>query len=188
MLKIKRLIIDNKILMLYSFLLLLLLFLLVVLLYENAYKTLYFVCVSTAFSSLIIGQNNSISIFKLGLGMTRKEIEKKLISELLLLIIYSLILIAFDILFIYIVLGKIEIQLRVIIFTFLTSLILSLLAVLIRNNYKNIKLMIFLLLTTITIIALLIWISNQLISNIVLIFVIVIMYYINRYNIYHKQL
>ena len=170
-----------------SFLLLVLLFLLVILLDDKVNASLYFVCIASGMCSLIIGENNSLSITKLGLGLTREKIEYNLIKELLILSINSIVLIGFDVLFVFIVTGKLNIKFRFIIFTYLLSLVVCLLVTFMKMNYKDKKLMLIPLGILLAIVGIL-FIRNYIIVDILLLLIIVGLYFLNRYNIYHKEI
>lgn len=178
---------NYKRLIITSIVLLLLLFLLVILLGDKATSSLYFVCFASGMCSLIIGENNCLSVKKLGLGLTREKIEYNLIKELLILSVNSILLIGFDILFIFIVTKTLNIKLRFIIFTYLLSLILCLLIIFIKMNYKDHKL-IWIAGVILAIIVGILFIKNYIIVDIILALIIVGLYFLNRYNIYHKEL
>ena len=182
--KIKNIKLYKK-LILSNLLLIAFLFFFVILLGENASLTLYLICFSSGMSSLLVGQNNSISTFSLGLGKTRKETEYNLIKEIVLTSFNTIILIGFDLLFIFIVNKSVDTKIRFIIFTYLLSLLLCLLSNFVKMNYKNIKLMIIpltILLITIGIM----FINNFIIIDIIILALILGLYFINRYNIYNK--
>lgn len=185
---LKSVIKKNKDIIKYLSVIIILLFLLVILLYEDAYKTLYIVCLSSAFSAVLIGQNNSVSKLKLGFGITRKEIELQLIKDLIVLLVNTIILICFNMLFIYIVLNTIKLQLRIIIFSFLVSLFLSFLALFIKNNINNKKFILIIIIISIIVLVISYLIPNKIITNIILVITIVFLYFVNRYNIYHNEI
>lgn len=172
----------------YNILLLITLFIVIIILYEKSYNALYIVCVVTAGSGLIIGQTSGLNLFSLGIGQTRKRIEIKLLKQLLFLILYSLSLMLFTILFILIIYRSLQFRFGIIAFSYLISLVLSQLSLYITLNSKRKKKMILGSLIIIGIVILLLLISNKTVSNILLLILIPIIYFENRYSLYHNEI
>lgn len=172
----------------YNCLLLIMLFIIVIMLYEKAHNTIYIVCLTTACSSFLIGQNNGLSLFDLGIGQTRKQIELKLIKQLIFLIVYAIIIIFIDVLFILIVVKTINIKISIILFTFLISLVISQISLFITLNLDNKKNLLLGSIIISCIIILSFIISNKIVSDLILIIFIALSYYFNRYMIYHKEI
>ena len=172
----------------YNILLLIALFIVVIILYEKSYNALYIVCVVTAGSGLIIGQTSGLNLFSLGMGQTRKKLEIKLLKQLLFLILYSLSLMLCTILFILIIYRSLHFRFSIIFFTYLISLILSQLSLYITLNSNSKKKIILGSLIIIGIVILLLLISNKIVSNILLLIFLPIIYFENRYSLYHKEI
>lgn len=172
----------------YGTILLLITFLLNILLLEEADKTLYLLSLTCGFSSFVILRQNSLTIEKLGFGITRREIERIFLLELLYIIIYSIIYISFDALFIYIINNKINASILRIIEYYLASLFISLFISFIKNNIKNKTKTIYIFLLTIISLIIVIFIENLIIIDILLIIIIIVLYFINRHVFYNDDI
>lgn len=172
----------------YGLILLLITFLFNILLYENAHKTLYLLSITCGFSTFIILRANTITVEKIGFGMTRKEIERIFLFEILYIVAYSIILIAFDVLFVYIVKGKLNVSFLRIIEYYQVSFFLSLFIAFLRNNIKKTNKMIFIFLLTISLLIIIMTIKNLYIVNILLTIIIVSLYFINRHIFYNEDI
>lgn len=172
----------------YGLLLLLFTFLFNILLYEKASKTIYLLSITCGFSSFVILRENTITVQKLGFGMTRKEVERIFLLELVYIIVYSIILISMDVLFIYIVTSKLDFSILRVIEYFLSSFFFSLFISFIRNNIKNKWKTIYIISLTVVIIIIVIFIPNLIITNILLLCTIITLYFINRHIFYNDDI
>jgi len=172
----------------YGSILLFVTFLLNILLYEYAYKTIYLLSITCGFSSFVILRQNSLTIEKLGFGITRREIEKIFLFELLYIMMYSIILISLDALFIFIIQNKFNISILRIIEYYLSSLFISLFICFIKNNINNKWKTIYIFILTVISLIIVIFIKNLIIINILLTLIIVTLYFINRHIFYNDDI
>ncbi len=165
-----------------------LLLLITIFLKSDANISLYTLCLSAGVSSLVIGMNNQLDIKKLGFGLTRKYIFKQFIQDISIMVALTFVLIMFNVLFAYIVNSVYEIQYRLLIMTYLSSLTISMLGILFINIYKKKMFLIILISSIVFVIAMLWIIYNAIVINIILGLIIIGLYFLNRYLIYNADL
>ncbi len=157
---------------------LLLMFLVDILLKEEASYSLYILSLTTGVFSFLIGQMYSLKDHRLGFGKTRRQLEKEFIVHLGMVILFSIVSIALNYLFIFCIYRVFAPQIRMIIFTYLLALYLGMLGLLVQN--VNIKYGIFIFIGGVMILVGTFFIPNRVICDVILAFFIVLFYILNK--------
>ncbi len=171
----------------YFFAILLLILLFNILLEEKVVNAVFCMAFILGFTFIVLLLKSKVSLTNLGFGITRKQLQKKLLINILYLLIITLFILFYDILTVYIIYENIEIAILKNMNIYLFAIIISFVISIIVSIIKNFKLLLPVITIIATLIIVMIFVKIELYKLIIYIILIILLYIENNYISFKKN-